>query len=226
MLTNKLFATGILGALVSFAGLVPPITATAGSSFVVDYDGFGGNPVHTILGLTSQVTFSNFTFTNQASYNRTRVTFQAHIENTSGGPVTGSRVSGMGFKTTPDILRSAPNSVSGVFDNVTTNGNMPNGIGRVEFCFSDVNCAGGGGGGVTLGNEGTAYATLYFRNTGITSLTFDELYVRYQSITGVRHITSASGGPVVPEPAAYVVLSAGFAIIALRRLIANPTKRR
>lgn len=200
------------------AGVTLPVTATAGSTFTVDFDGYGGSPVQTVTGLTSSATFSNFAFTDFTSTNRTRITFEALIANDSSGPITASRVSGLGFRTTRDIDRSASNSVTGVFDNVSYNGNMPVGIGRVEFCLSNVNCAGSGGDGVTLGNTGTAYASIFVAGTGVRELQFDDMFVRYQSIAGAPNgVTSAVGAPVVPEPASYVVLSLGLGAVALRK---------
>lgn len=93
---------------------------------------------------------------------------------------------------------------------------MPSGLGSVDFCVTAVNCAGGGGGGVTLGNTGTAYASIMFSGSGLTALTFDDIFVRYQSIAGAGSVTSAVGAPV-PEPGAIVVLSLGLLAVALRK---------
>jgi hypothetical protein len=176
----------------------------------VDYNGHTDAGV--IAGLTASIDFSNFTFTHQSSMNRTRVRFDMGITNTSSGPITGSRISVLGFNTAESIQLSS-SSVSGVFNRVR-DGNMSS-AGSVDFCFSGVNCSGGGGGGVTLGNTGTATATLYFTGNH-SSLTFDDMFVRYQSIAGAvdsrgRAITSAvgTGSSAAPEPVSLVTLAVG-----------------
>jgi hypothetical protein len=192
-----------------------PVVVGTGDSFDVDFNGFVGSPSGVIPGLTSAATFSGFTFTFDSVNSLTQVTFSFDLTNNSSSLITGSRVSGLGFFTTPNV-NGTGNTVSGVFDNVTVSGNMPNGIGVVEFCFSDVNCSGGASGGVTIGNTGTGLASLYFTGN-ISSLSFDNIYVRYQDITGVAGISSASGagtpggdpGPDVPEPSTLVLLGAG-----------------
>ena len=199
----------------------PLVMSTNSAPATIDYNGFIGGASNVISGLTSQVTFSDFTFLDVLAGNKTRVTFKMNIKNNSSSPITASRVSGLGFFTTPTIL-SGGNTVSGVFDSVTTgrNTNMPNQIGRVEFCFSDQNCAGGRDGGVLIGQTGEATATLYFANAGLRSLAFDELYVRYQSIAGTSEGNSASGQAVtVPEPGFYGVLALGLGglFLAFRR---------
>lgn len=202
-------------AVAAFAGPVPPINATTGSDFTVDYNGFDTSAQTPIAGLTAQARFYNFGFA--ANGGNTLVTFSIDLTNNSSAPITGSRVSGMGFDTTPNIVNSGLNSVSGVFDTVSIGGNVPNGVGTVEFCFSDVNCAGGGGGGVTKGNTGTANASILLSGS-VTSFVFDGLFVRYQSITGVPGLSSASGA-AVPEPGFYGALALGLSglMLALRR---------
>lgn len=210
----KIFVLLFLCAGLALAAPVAPITATEGSSFAVDFDGFTGADHSVVEGLTSSLVFSGFNFSNYSNV-ATRVNFQIEVLNTSTSPITASRVSGLGFFTTPDIVRSAPNSVTGVFDQVTITGNMPNGIGQVEFCFSDVNCSGGGRSGVRMGQSGMVYAEIYLRGLGHTSFSFDDMYVRYQSISGRGAPSSASGSPV-PEPGAYALLLVGLVTVAFR----------
>ncbi len=187
---------------------VLPVTASNGSSLTFDMNGFfkpESAPSVTIDGLSALVTLSQFLFTattvNGAS--ATRVTFDYSIFNDSASPVSTSRVSNLAFSTTPNILASGTNSVSGVFGNLRLDANQPNGIGKVELCLTAANCPGGGGGGVTQGNSGGGSVTLTFAGL-ISSLSLDSLFVRYQSvscITGATCSSSASGTAVaVPAP--------------------------
>jgi len=108
---------------------------------------------------------------------------------------------------------------------VVNTGNQPN-VGTVEFCFTTVNCAGGASGGVTQGNTAGGSATIYFAGS-ISQFDIDQLSVRYQSVSCVAGTTSncpgsASGlvenGGEVPEPGAWVMMSAGLALLgAVRR---------
>ena len=81
-----------------------PITATAGDSFSVTYNG-GAPPVP---GLTAEGLFSNFAFTQVGAY--TRVNFNIALENTTSG-ISASRISVLGFKTTPDITINPPGAL-------------------------------------------------------------------------------------------------------------------
>src|SRR3546814_3556508 len=93
--------------------------------------------------------------------------------------------------------------------------NVPN-VGTVDVCFKGGggtnSCAGGGGGGVSLGDSGSGSLTLSF-SSPVTSLTLNDFFTRYQSISGAGSTTSAvgsgtissssggsSGGTPVPEP--------------------------
>lgn len=211
-----------------FANPVPPITVTAGSAFTVTFDGRAAVPcvgspttICTIPfePLSSVIRFSDFAFTN-ASGNRTMVTFRADVSNTSTAPLLSSVITTVAFNTTPSILRSG-NSVSGAFDTIAVYDSFP-GYGNVEFCLADLgNCAGSGSlAGVSQGNTGTAYASLYFAGSGLDTLTIDSLFVRYRGLTGVPGIFNGFGNPV-PEPAEYLVLTACLGLIGFRQFRRN-----
>jgi hypothetical protein len=188
-------------------------TATAGSSFSVDYNGHTLNAANTIAGLGARVDFYNFSFTQHTLFNRTEVQFGMRITNTSGGPVTASRISALGFNTSPEYAIIAPNSVSGAFSRSSSG--LFSTLGAVDFCFSGVNCLGSTSGGVTLGQTSTAQARVFFR--GLTdSLSFDDMFIRYQNVSGAvdsggHSVASAfgTGSSAAPEPVSLITLAVG-----------------
>jgi PEP-CTERM motif len=197
------------------------VTVSNGGSLDVTYNGFQtiGDP--SLTGLSATAHFSDFQFQYIAGSNITQLTFNIALSNTSTSPITASRVAIMGFDTTPTILSAPPspyqNSVTGVYDEVMVSGNFPYGIGTVEFCFSGVNCAGSGSAGVTQGNTGNIAATLYFGGN-VSSLTFDNLYIKWQSVDCPTCSPAVQGGSFggtgtaapVPEPATLSLLGSGL----------------
>lgn len=213
-------ATILLGAL----SLAPhanalPVTITTGTNVTFDMNGFDGNGA--VNGLSSQVTLSGFLFANVSG--NTQVTFNYSIFNDSFAPVSASRVSALAFNTTPNLLTIPAPSVNGVFNTVNA-GNQPN-VGTVEFCFTAVNCAGGGSAGVNMGATGGGSATIYFAGINLTSFNLDQLSVRYQSVSCVAGTTSNCPGSAsglvegqVPEPGAWAMLGSGLLLLsAVRR---------
>lgn len=196
-----------------------------GQSYTFNYDGFSDGS--TISGLTSSTTFT-LTGINGNAYN-----FDYSVSNTSGAPVTGSRLSGFAFNTDPNIQSATS---TGAFGFTTLNSNYPNGIGSVDVCFKDANtgsCAGGGSGGLEAGQTGTGSFALNFSQP-VSALSLSDFFVRYQSIEGVPGITSASGsgtqtssstsstststgGTPVPEPGVLGTMAGGLAALAMLR---------
>jgi hypothetical protein len=230
-LTRKLLAAGSLAvlALASTPAMADAITFDAsdiGQAYTLGYDGFSNGT--TINGLTGSTTFT-LTGISGNSYN-----FDYSVTNTSSAPISGSRISSFAFNTNPNIASA---SSTGAFAYTTLNSNYPNGIGNVDVCFKDAStgsCAGGGSGGLTLGQNGTGSFSLNFSQP-VSSLTLSDFYVRYQSISGAGGITSASGagsltssgstsGGSVPEPGMLGLMAGGLAAIALLRRRRHPVR--
>lgn len=191
-----------------------------GTSFTLNYDGFSSGT--NIDGLTGS---STFTLTGVSGND---YTFDYSVANTSSAPVTDSRISSFAFNTDPTIASA---SSTGAFSYTTLASNYPNGIGTVDVCFKDAStgsCSGGGSGGLSLGETGTGAFTLSF-SSPVSSLTLSDFYVRYQSISGVPGISSASGsgsltssggstgGTPVPEPGMIGLFGVGLIGLALMR---------
>lgn len=203
-----------------------------GKSVMLNYNGYDSNGGASIDGLTGSTTFT-LTGVSGNDY-----TFSYDVTNTSSAPVTGSRLSGFAFNTDPNITGAA---ATGDFAFATLNANYPNGIGTVDVCFKDANnpsCAGGGSGGADMGMSGTGTFTLSFASP-VSALTLSDFYVRYQSITGVPGVSSATGagtintsttsggstgGTPVPEPGMLGLFGAGIIGLALARR-RNPGRR-
>ncbi|WP_240959696.1 cistern family PEP-CTERM protein [Novosphingobium olei] len=219
-----------LAAIASFAlaGTAFADSMTFGStdiskSVTLNYNGYSGSGGSSISGLTGSTTFT-LTGVSNNTY-----TFDYSVSNTSSAPVTGSRISSFAFNTDPTIASATS---TGAFSQTTLNSNYPNGIGNVDVCFKDAttgSCAGGGSGGLTLGQTGTGSFSLSF-SSPVSAVTLSDFFVRYQSITGVPGISSASGagtissgsttssgGTSVPEPGMLGLFGMGLAGMALAR---------
>jgi hypothetical protein len=172
----------------------------------------------TTPGLTAsiQLTFTGFSG-NDALFSYT-------LENTSSAPITGSRVSGFGFNVeSAGFTLAGSQALTGPFDQVDS-GNVPQ-LGSRDFCLTGNNCAGGGGAGVLLGDSANGTFSLRFA-APLATLDLRDFYVRYQSIEGSPDGTSGVGvqvrdpfGGVIPEPATWAMMIAGFGLVgaALRR---------
>lgn len=224
------FAAAIFAATPALADAITFDSSNIGTSYTLNYDGFSNGT--TISGLTGSTTFT-LTGISGSDY-----IFSYSVSNTSSSPITASRISSFAFNTDPNITSA---SSTGTFSYTTLNSTYPNGIGNVDVCFKDAktgSCAGGGGGGLDIGQTGSGTFTLSFSQP-VSSLTLSDFFVRYQSITGAGSITSASGagtltststssgGTNVPEPG-MLGLFGGALIVAglVRRRKSGATFRR
>jgi hypothetical protein len=224
MLTVKKLAPLAALALVFTAtpALADAITfdsSNVGTTYTLNYDGSSDST--TITGLTAQTSFTLTEMTGNT------YTFSYAVTNTSGAPITDSRISGFAFDTDPDITSAAS---TGAFGYTTVGGSYPNGVGEVDVCFKDANtgaCQGGGGGGLDLGATGTGTFTLTFASA-VDAVTLSDFFVRYQSIAGAGNVTSATGegtissstttgGTEVPEPGMLGLLGGALIATALLR---------
>lgn len=215
---NRMIAglVATVGVATSAPAMAEPIyldDSSIGQAYTINFDGFvDGGP--SLPGLSSQLTLTLNSIVNGV-YN-----FDYSLSNMGAtGDSISSRVSGFAFNTDPEIIGAAS---TGTYSFTQLDGNYPNGIGRVDVCFlgaSTGSCAGGGSGGVFDGQSGTGTLSLDFGGA-ITGLTLDDFFVRYQSITGIPGVTTASGqqtsssgGSEVPAP--NMLLLFGIAALAI-----------
>jgi hypothetical protein len=189
-------------------GNVGITAADIGKSFNVVFDGnINGNIVPGLSSLAT-ITFLGF----QASGSNTLANLQISLTNTSGGSITSSRTSALGFNVDPNAISASVTS-GGLFANAVLNRQFPNNAATIDICFINNrnNCGGGSSGGVTNGTTGTFSPTLTFAGS-VNSFTLNNFGVRYQSIYGTftgsngRTITlndasgTGSGTPLPPPP--------------------------
>lgn len=155
-----------------------------------------------------------------------KAAFEYKLTNLSAAPVDAARISLFGF----DVAGFKGASASGDYARVGS-GNVPM-IGAADVCFAAAgrggSCAGGGGAGIWGGEAASGAFTLTFADTGLP-LVLDNLFVRYQAIdskalgikggsgVGQGRLWQDPGGNngVVPEPATWLMLIAGFGLVGL-----------
>jgi hypothetical protein len=170
-------------------------------NFTLNFD--GRIKGETVLGLASEaiITFLGFQNSNDTS----TAQFSVKLSNTSFEDIT-SRTSIFGFNLDAvdemgQSLSLLDTTVSGLFNRVGS-GNVPGIESDAEVCFSHANgngknkganCAGGGNGGVSTGESSEFKFDLQFSGI-VSSLSFTDFFVRYQSIEGSDKGTSGVGG--------------------------------
>lgn len=218
---RKLISTAVAGVALGLMSFSAASAATVlnwsstdtGVGYTQNFNGFVGSPGSptVISGLTSQITYT----LNSVGNGGKTWTLAYNIANTSSAPTTASRISSFGF----DVTGSNPSSASstGAYKYADApGGNIPNGIGTVDVCFTAVSqgtCTGNGG-GLTYGQSGSGTLTLTF-SSGRSTLELTDLYTRYQAVSPSSISDSASGVPVsaVPEPATWAMMIIGFGAV-------------
>lgn len=222
-------------------------TFQVGDSKTITYNGLIDRSGHSGLTASMNLTLDNITFNGS----RYMADFSYDLSNTSGGLITGSRISIFGFNVASNGFSQGfslgANDLNGLFPD-NARGNFP-GAGNInaDICFKrgSQNCAGGGGTGLVLGESTSGTFTLAFNSQSLDAVAFDDFLVRYQSIYGrtegkkSKKLQGASGigwgtaidnpveTPVVPEPATWAMMITGFgmmgAAIRRRRRVATVT---
>jgi hypothetical protein len=203
---KKTILTAVLLASTAMASPASAIEVSLGDEFTVLFNGIVEGNVQP--GLTASVTYEVTAVNSLAN----DWTIEFTVNNTSSAPITASRISTFGFNTDPNLVPFAGNNDPGntqiltgtVYTGVDA-GNVPQ-FGSVEFCATaGPGCAGGGGGGTLIGGSTSGSFLLDFAGSGLTSITLEDFYVRYQSIVGSSFGTSGTGVEV-PGP----ILGAGL----------------
>ncbi len=221
MFNRLILATAVAAsAAMATPAMAEPIlldSSNIGDSFTIDYDGFADGT--TLSGLSASTTFT-LTAIDGSTYE-----FDYTVTNTTDGAGVDSRLSSFAFNTDPDIVGA---SSTGLYNFVVTDSNYPNGIGTVDVCFkaARTNSCAGNSGGLFAGETGSGSLILDF-GTAPTSITLDDFFVRYQSISGIDGVTSASGrqtssssssgGTPVPAPGMLGIFGLGLIGLGLAR---------
>ena len=203
--------TAAAAAALTLAVSAPVSAATylfdsVGDQFVIDFNGFNTTN-GAIPGLSAEVTYTLTGFSGNSA------TFSYIVDNTSTAPVTSSRISTFGFNVDPNF--TSVGTVTGAVFPGVSNGNLPDALPNVEFCLTaGPNCTGGGGGGVNLADPNAVGTFVLNFAAQPASVTFSDVYVRYQSINAPG-IEGGSGvgiptNGVVPEPATWAMMLTGF----------------
>lgn len=123
--------------------------------------------------------------------------FDYLAKNTSGGAITGSRISSFGLSTTPDIVGGASTGVYG-FLQIGPNGVPGFIIPSIDFCAGSSANTCTGGNGLTLGQQAAGTLSLTFA-TVLPFITLDTAYMRFQAIVGSNLGDSGAGvnGPSI-----------------------------
>ena len=179
---------------------------------------FGNVATNPVPGLTATADFE------VTAWTATSITFEITLTNTADAVIWQSaRLSAIGFDTAPNISSA---TASGLFAYAVSGGSFPNGFGSVDVCAIDNmnNCAGGGSGGLNIGESGVVTLTLNFA-APVTSLDVTNIGIRWQSLDSKRLGISGGSGtrsetpyiPPVPEPSAAIVFGLGALLVGATR---------
>ena len=214
---KRIATAAILAAGLLFSGQASATSLlfdSVGDTYTINFQ--GGENGSDITGLTGQLTLTLADLVGSDNF-----VFDYVQSNTASGPVTAARISAFGFDLTPSFLVASVISGS-VFDGFSS-GSMSGGVSVGGCLTAGPNCAGGGGGGVLIGNS-TSGRFSFVTLTGTGMLTLSNLHLRGQSIDaptlGIRGgsalynvIEGGGGNNAVPEPATWAMMLLGFGSI-------------
>lgn len=198
----------------------------AGKSVSVDYDGSIGGQAIDFMGSSATFTRTGVDDTFHGDTPVPFFNFDYAIANTSS---VQSELSSFAFRTNPANYEIG--FVDGAFEDFEGASTFPNNIGPVDACFGNFgnpsNC-GTTDTGIYPGDIGFGTFRLAFYDA-ISSLTFDDFFVRYAQVGGPDNAAVASGrgtvtgvssggSPVeVPEPGMLAIFASSLALLFARQ---------
>ena len=223
----------LLAATAANAGSIQSVNSV-GDTFTINFNGivdYGNPSTATVMpGLTATGQFTIMSWSYSAATNKTTVSFDIVIDNTSNASIWQSAVvTAIGFDTDPNALSGTS---TGVFTDFVTGGSFPTGARfNVEYCASGNknNCNGPGNTPLNVNDpNGTATVTMKFAGN-ISNLDFSNFGIRWQALdsaslriaggSGIGVETTPPVTPPIPEPAAMAVFGLGALMVgaALRK---------
>jgi hypothetical protein len=214
-------ALAVAGSLATTSAFADPITFSAadvGKNFSVDYIG--------PIGQTAAASFTLTSVTDEPSPEGgfTAYRFAYSIANSSDSALN-SAISGLEFNVSPDLVL-AGSLTTNMFTNTALKNNQFNTGDLVDFCISALPlCQDAYSGLAAPGSEAGAFMVGFAKST--PTMTFDDFFLRYQTLSITQVMTSAtatgtisstsSGGTPVPEPDTLVLFSAAVAAVVWYR---------
>lgn len=204
---------------------------SVGDTFAVDYNGMVDvNGVSTVLpGLTARVDYTVTDWVYDASIDRTLITFDITVENTTNSALfQNATLTGIGFDTSPNVKRIG-STASGDYDYIVFNNRLPTSSGfMVEVCVATTKyqCGGSASGATQIGQTATASVTLAFYSNWQSPIEMSNFGVRYSdvwssanNVRGLAGLGVGSLAPPIPEPTAAALFGLGALVLgaALRR---------
>ncbi|MEO6717622.1 MAG: cistern family PEP-CTERM protein [Novosphingobium sp.] len=218
------WAAAVAGLFVASSALANPITFSAsdiGKTYIVDYVDPAGGASPGGLSATAMFTLTGIT---DLRYELVGIDFTAfdfnYVVTNTSDIIKNSIVSGMAFNISPDLLLAGNTFSDGIlreFSNTDVYSSYPNGGPSFDVCFASIEKCADSNQGLSTGASDISSIRIGLYNH-VPSITIDDFFVRFQSISSGGNLTSTTGiGTVrssdVPAPSMLVLF--GLAVLAL-----------
>lgn len=222
-----LAVAAVFGAPPALADAITFSPSDVGKSIVVAYNGVSdGQPIDGLSG-TATFTLTGIKDYALSSGDFSTYAFDFSVTNNTGNGLY-STISSIAFRTSPNLIFAGlANADEFVFRNTSVYSSYPDSVGAVDVCFktSDSTNCGDAIGGPAPGSSVSHGFILGYSNP-VSSLTIDDFFIGYQSITGAGSVHSAigigaiqntSGGTPIPEPGMLGLFGLAVAALGFKR---------